>query len=420
MLNHHHHHPHPYHHHQMENYPRDLLQRFVDVSTAGAGSTSEEITRTQQEQQHHQHQHQHQHHQVKEHVEEEEEVEDDDEGVELNLGLSLGGRFGVDKHAKKKLTRSSSIVGTMPLFREDRPTEPPHAAAYSAALMRTSSLPTETEEEWRKRKELQTLRRMEAKRRRSEKQRVARSEKESGGGAAGSGIGTGLEELEGGAGASAATMGLNRFGSSNLAAQPFGVPNWGSRQVLLGDVLGKGKIGGGGGGDSGGFQGLFAQPSSQGSAESQGGSSSSVSEMESKPFLGPGSCGEARSPGSIQALQERSQDAAGGSGAKTNANVSRSSRAEADNPSKKPNKGREIGTNSMEDMPCVFTKGDGPNGRRIEGILYKYGKGEEVRIMCVCHGDFLSPAEFVKHAGGGDVAHPLRHIVVNPSAAPFL
>lgn len=77
------------------------------------------------------------------------------------------------------------------------------------------------------------------------------------------------------------------------------------------------------------------------------------------------------------------------------------------------NRGKEIGINAMEDMPCVFTKGDGPNGRRIEGILYQYGKREEVRIMCVCHGSFLSPAEFVKHAGGGDVAHPLRHIVIN-------
>lgn len=142
-------------------------------------------------------------------------------------------------------------------------------------------------------------------------------------------------------------------------------------------------------------------------------------------FTGPSSCGEARSPASNQSLKEQSgRDAGGLSGTKANENMSRTSRAEVENPSKKPNpaqnKGREIGTNSMEDMPCVFTKGDGPNGRRIEGILYKYGKGEEVRIMCVCHGDFLSPAEFVKHAGGGDVAHPLRHIVVNPSAAPFL
>lgn len=65
----------------------------------------------------------------------------------------------------------------------------------------------------------------------------------------------------------------------------------------------------------------------------------------------------------------------------------------------------------MLDMPYVSTKGD---GQRIEGFLYRYKKGEEVRIVCVCHGLFLTPAEFVKHGGGGDVEHPLKHIVVNP------
>lgn len=79
-----------------------------------------------------------------------------------------------------------------------------------------------------------------------------------------------------------------------------------------------------------------------------------------------------------------------------------------------------LGRNMMEDMPCVSTRGDGPNGRRIEGLLYRYKKGEDVRIVCVCHGSFLTPAEFVKHAGGGDVAHPLRHIVVNPSPPALL
>ena len=79
------------------------------------------------------------------------------------------------------------------------------------------------------------------------------------------------------------------------------------------------------------------------------------------------------------------------------------------------NKTKDIVRNLLEDMPCVSTKGDGPNGKRIEGFLYRYGKGEEVRIVCVCHGSFLTPAEFVKHAGGGDVANPLKHIVVSPS-----
>ncbi|KAK9277403.1 hypothetical protein L1049_006946 [Liquidambar formosana] len=196
----------------------------------------------------------------------------------------------------------------------------------------------------------------------------------------------------------------NKFGSA--VTPPFGLSSWAAaarQAVLCGgiDAAAKGKL------------------NSQGSVESQGGSSSGLSEFESKPVQGSSSGGEPRSPGSNQSLQERSnQEVKGTSGTKTN-EITRSTSGAVENPSKKPNltenRGREIGTNAMEDMPCVFTKGDGPNGRRIEGILYRYGKGEEVRIMCVCHGSFLSPAEFVKHAGGGDVDHPLRHIVVNPS-----
>ncbi|KAK8943311.1 Ninja-family protein AFP3 [Platanthera guangdongensis] len=72
---------------------------------------------------------------------------------------------------------------------------------------------------------------------------------------------------------------------------------------------------------------------------------------------------------------------------------------------------------ATEEMPLVSTRGDGRNGRRIQGFLYKCGWGE-VRIVCVCHGSFLMPAEFVKHGGGGDVAHPLKHIIVNSSSSP--
>lgn len=76
----------------------------------------------------------------------------------------------------------------------------------------------------------------------------------------------------------------------------------------------------------------------------------------------------------------------------------------------------EMSRTVMEEMPCVSTEVEGPNGiRKIEGFLYKYREREELRIVCVCHGKFFSPAEFVKHAGGGDVAHPLRHILVSPS-----
>ncbi|XP_065860583.1 ninja-family protein AFP2-like [Euphorbia lathyris] len=328
---------------EINRYPRDLLQRLssTDVHQFRTTAASE--------------------------GEEEEEIE-------LNLGLSLGGRFGVDKTAKN-LKRSSSIAGSIPLLRNhDSLNTPP--ASYPV-LMRTSSLPTETEEEWRKRKEMQSLRRMEAKRRRSEKQKNSNSNSSSRGE-------FNLEEEKRGVNA-------NR------------VPNW-IRQANRGNTL---------------QVWVGQQQGSQGSLESQGGSSSGISEMDSKPAQGLNSVAEARSPGSSQSLQDRSNQET--SGTKANENTNRTPKPEMDSPSKKldsaGNKGREIGTNAVENMPCVFTIGEGPNGRRVEGILYKYGKGEEVRIMCVCHGNFLSPAEFVKHAGGVDVDHPLRHIVVNTSAS---
>ncbi|CAI9758521.1 unnamed protein product [Fraxinus pennsylvanica] len=90
-----------------------------------------------------------------------------DQEVELNLGLSLGGRFGVDK-SSNKLARSSSVAECLPVVRDDNDVVAPPLVAYTG-LLRTSLLPAEIEEEWRKIKQLQTLRRMEAKRRRSEK-----------------------------------------------------------------------------------------------------------------------------------------------------------------------------------------------------------------------------------------------------------
>ncbi|XVF49949.1 hypothetical protein PTKIN_Ptkin04bG0057400 [Pterospermum kingtungense] len=91
-----------------------------------------------------------------------------------------------------------------------------------------------------------------------------------------------------------------------------------------------------------------------------------------------------------------------------------------DNPSKKAKlcNGwiQDDGTEVMKKMPSVTTTGDGPNGRTVEGFLYKYMKGQ-VSIVCVCHGSFLSPEEFVKHAGGDDVTNPMKHI--NVCSTPF-
>ncbi|WVZ11494.1 hypothetical protein V8G54_016024 [Vigna mungo] len=64
----------------------------------------------------------------------------------------------------------------------------------------------------------------------------------------------------------------------------------------------------------------------------------------------------------------------------------------------------------VREMPCVISAGDDISGKRIEGLLYKYKRGE-VCIVCVCHGCFfLSPTEFVMHAGGKEVADPMKHI----------
>ncbi|KAK2636048.1 hypothetical protein Ddye_030840 [Dipteronia dyeriana] len=354
---------------QMEKYPRDLLQRFMSNTTRGAQQQAQE---------------------------EDTPTTHSDEEIELNLGLSLGGRFGVDKNDKKKLLRSSSIAGSIPIFREIGIATPTTStttnntpAVMYPPLIRTSSLPTETEEEWRKRKELQTLRRMEAKRRRCEKQRNSISI---------SNASNSNPKME----LSLEDEKQISVANSGGVGPPFGMQRWAAaaRQMILG----------GGGG----------QPCSQGSVESQGGTSSGTSELESKPLQGSSGVGEAKSPVNNWGLQDRnSQEVAGSSGTHTNENACRTSKTQTENRSKKLDSTSSRGINTLEDMPCVFTKGDGPNGKRVDGILYKYGKGEEVRIMCVCHGSFHSPAEFVKHAGGGDVDHPLRHIVINPSAAPF-
>ncbi|KAI3503246.1 hypothetical protein L1887_31685 [Cichorium endivia] len=98
-----------------------------------------------------------------------------EENVELSLGLSLNDRFGVerrrvaanDNHENNiRLIHTSSVAdfSRIPSEMED-----PMALTVYPPLTRTSSLPIETEEGWKKRQELQSLRRSEAKRKRVEK-----------------------------------------------------------------------------------------------------------------------------------------------------------------------------------------------------------------------------------------------------------
>jgi hypothetical protein len=62
----------------------------------------------------------------------------------------------------------------------------------------------------------------------------------------------------------------------------------------------------------------------------------------------------------------------------------------------------------------------GDAGRVHQGAAQRqkeYRDGEEVKIVCICHGSLLTPLEFVQHAGAGNgkVDNPLRHIVMSPT-----
>ncbi|GMJ04087.1 ABI five binding protein 3 [Hibiscus trionum] len=316
---------------QAVNLPRDLLQRFMSQSN---------------------------------HFSKQEDGNGDE--IELSLGLSLNGRFGVDPRANK-LTRSSSIPDFINISMKKEtdkssssssssPSLFPMAACGSGSLVRTCSLPVETEEEWRKRKELQSLRRLEAKRKRCEKQKNLKVLKD-----------------------------RNREGFGEEDKREEGCNNGGS----------------------------------QGSIGSQGSGSSGISELESQPPQGTYKCPGSRSPTSAQSATQTEQKPNIIPGKVLTQKSGNLAGIAAKNQHNQPAVGEKsveaTVRNIMEDMPCVSTTGDGPNGKRIEGFLYRYRKGEEVRIVCVCHGSFLSPAEFVKHAGGSDVKHPLKHIVVSPS-----
>ncbi|KAK9064829.1 hypothetical protein SSX86_016211 [Deinandra increscens subsp. villosa] len=257
----------------------------------------------------------------------------DEDNVELSLGLSSNGRFGVNR-----LIRSSSIADSSDFSSERDETT---SLTLYPPLTRTCSLPIETEAEWKKRKELESLRRSETKRRRVEKIKNGRGVKE----------------------------------SPPSLLPPLPRPSPFPAQVSVGS------------------------PAS--------GGSSGVSDIESQPpFSGANKDTELKSTASQQPISLQIS-----SSTQSNSIPSHITSSQITNRNPSKNEALKM---MFSDMPCVSTKGDGVNGEKIEGFLYRYRKSEEVRIVCVCHGSFLTPAEFIKHGGGGDVEHPLRHIVVIP------
>lgn len=275
-----------------------------------------------------------------------------EENVELSLGLSLNGRFGVERRravVNDRLIRASSVAdfSSFPSAMED-----PTTLTVYPPLTRTCSLPMETGDEWKQRQGLQSLRRSEAKRKRVEKLKN------------GKGL---LSEENCDAKRRNAMKGNELWQSSPPSLlPPFPRPSPFPSQVSIGSP--------GSGGSSG------------------------VSDLESQPFSGRNKDVEVKSTSSQQSTLHKIPSL---SPYKSNSVVSNRS-------------SDETLKMMFADMPCVSTKGDGDNLKKVEGFLYRYKKGEQVRIVCVCHGHFLTPAEFVKHGGGGDVEHPLRHIVVNP------
>ncbi|GER45306.1 Ninja-family protein AFP3 [Striga asiatica] len=254
------------------------------------------------------------------------EEEEEDEDVELGLGLSMNGRFGVDPTRSKKLKRCSSIADVA--LAKAGPQVRVAGVDLHAPLSRTRSLPAGTEEEWRRRREMLTARRMEARRKRMERMRNLRvPPRDAGGG------GRNVPPREAVESSSQGSGGPMRSGSS------------GSSDLI------------------------------EGSKQNAEVSPSSSSRQIPKGHEPAG-----------RALEREAKSA-------TCQHVK----------------------NTMRDMPYVTTREVGPNGRRVEGFLYGYKKGEDVKIVCVCHGLFFTPKEFLEHGGvRGDVEHPLKHIVVNP------
>ncbi|KAE8694372.1 Ninja-family protein AFP3 [Hibiscus syriacus] len=261
------------------------------------------------------------------------------------------------------------------------------------------SLNGRVEEEWRKRKELQSLRRLEANRKRCAKQNNLKALKDRN--REGFGEEDKREEAcnNGGSQGSIGSQGSGSSGISELESQPpqdfpvLDIPpsscedeiplshlkNGPWQFLVIMELLRKPK--------SRQETGTYKCPRSRSPACVQ-----SATQTDQKPNIIPGKI-LTQNSGNLAGIIPRNQH----------------NQPEIDEKSVKATV-----RNIMEDMPCVSTTGDGPNGKRIEGFLYRYRKGEEVRIVCVCHGSFLSPAEFVKHAGS-DVEHPLKHIVVSPS-----
>lgn len=307
--------------------------------------------------------------------------------IELSLGLSLGGCFGADpsQDGKLRLQRSSSIASICSLPAATSCGAQAQDAAPATApppdqLLRTSSLPAEYMEDRLRRRAMQSQRRLEAKRKRLERRNSMNSGRPvpaAGGGAAGRD--EGLEHTV------PSGFQLRRTVAALTTA---GSPTPSRPQQGLAEHRAE------------------ASSSAAAPTSSDGVSVGQSSSLVPKEATTTG--GRPSSDGGAACHEQQPPPAP----LRTLRSLTMRTASTGD-----------LRNTMAEDMPMVSYKAaEGPSGggRKTDGFLYKYRKGEEVRIVCVCHGSFLTPAEFVKHAGGGEVTNPLRHIVVNPQQSVFL
>ncbi|XP_058736457.1 ninja-family protein Os07g0602900-like isoform X2 [Vicia villosa] len=326
-----------------------------------------------------------------------------EESYELSLGLSSNGRFGYDPNARKIERAASMIPATA---------GGSGAGADAGNLTRTCSLPVvkpaETREEWLRRKELQSQRRLEARRRNKEKRRHSRAARERNSRSAERGA-------ERGAGSEGGGENSNNNNPVEQGANADGLIRTTSLVRRVGGiVLNKEKD-----------QVVPISP------PTSGGSSGTSSEVQlgqgtipmdtQNSNLNSGIVGSLNQPIILNLLVCPSLGMFAGPQNKTKAGnfLEGSSSIKIVGPQNHlvgPQNQTMAAKSPLDEMPSVITKRTGPNGRRIEGFLYKYGRGRRnVKIVCVCHGSFLTPAEFVRHAGGGDVLNPLQEIIVKSS-----
>ncbi|WVZ55996.1 hypothetical protein U9M48_006586 [Paspalum notatum var. saurae] len=297
------------------------------------------------------------------------------EDVELTLGLSLGGRFGLDKKWEM-LVRSSSLVAVL---------APPVEAAPPPVLPRTSSMPVEAEA---------SEGGIEA-----GAVRVEHAAGRPASGSPSSGSSDPEEHRLQGTliRTSSLPAGINAAGTEELrkrkAAQSLKrleVKKRIERRSSLTSNVSKEavrQIAGEINANAGKYQATkaMAEEHSPSSSIQSSGKAASSSNEASPPL-----------PARAVALRSRArrgrQNISGGAAAREGS-------------------AGDVQRMMMQEMPAVFTK-DLANGNRMDGFLYNYRKGKDLRIVCLCHGSFLTPAEFIEHAGGGQVDNPLQHIVV--------